>query len=41
VGDKQWQEWETKLVDPITKEELMFFPIDQSKEAWNWLRSDH
>ncbi|WP_441000456.1 STAS/SEC14 domain-containing protein [Fodinibius sp. SL11] len=41
VGDKQWQEWGTKLVNPITKEELMFFPIDQSKEAWNWVRSDH
>lgn len=36
VGDQKWEEWGTRLVDPITKEELKFFPIDQAEDAWNW-----
>lgn len=41
VGDKKWQEWGTRLVDPITKEKLTFFPIDQANKAWDWLRNEH
>ena len=41
VGDKQWQEWGTKLVDPITKEEMHFFPIDKAEDAWEWLKQNH
>lgn len=41
VGDKKWHEWGTQLVDPITREELKFFPLDQTDEAWEWITSDH
>lgn len=42
VGEKKWQEWGTKLVDPITSEELKFFSIEQAEDAWNWAEDkDH
>lgn len=41
VGDQKWEEWGTRLVDPITKEELKFFPIDQAKDAWNGAEQKH
>lgn len=41
AGDKKWQDWGTKLVNPITKEELKFFPIDQTDEAWDWIEQNH
>ena len=39
VGDKKWQEWGTRLVNPITKEELQFFPLSNAEIAWNWIQN--
>ncbi|TYP94953.1 SpoIIAA-like [Fodinibius salinus] len=41
VGEKKWQKWGTKLVDPITKEEMQFFSIDQAGNAREWLKQNH
>ena len=41
VGDKKWQKWGTRLVDPITKEELKFFSIENADSAWEWLNESH
>lgn len=41
VGEKKWQEWGTRLLDPITKEELQFFPIGQTEQAWQWVEENH
>ncbi len=41
VGEKKWQQWGTQLMDPITKEELKFFPIDRAGDAWKWTREEH
>lgn len=41
VGDKKWQEWSTRLVNPITKEELKFFPLEQARNAWDWVEENH
>lgn len=41
VGNKKWQEWGTRLMNPITKEELKFFSIDQAEKAWEWVKQDH
>ena len=41
VGEKKWQKWGTKLVNPITKEELKYFPIDQLDNAWEWISKEH
>ncbi len=39
VGEKKWQEWGTRLVNPITKEELRFFPLSDAEKAWNWIQN--
>lgn len=41
VGEKKWQEWGTRLVNPIIKEEITYFPLNKADEAWDWLRSEH
>jgi len=41
VGEKKWQEWGTRLMDPVIKEEMKFFPIDKVEDAWDWIEEDH
>lgn len=41
VGNKKWQEWGTKLMNPITKEELRFFSTEEANDAWSWMKKDH
>lgn len=38
VGEKKWQQWGTQLVNPITKEEIQFFPIPKAEKAWGWIK---
>ncbi len=41
VGDKKWQEWMVKIMDPFTRRtEEKFFPSDQLDDAWQWVRED-
>jgi hypothetical protein len=39
VGDKSWQAWLVKFLDPFTSSEERFFYPDQRQEAWSWVRS--
>lgn len=39
VGDKSWQAWLVKFMDPFTSSDEHFFYPDQRQEAWNWARS--
>ncbi|MDZ7691777.1 MAG: STAS/SEC14 domain-containing protein [Balneolaceae bacterium] len=41
IGEKKWQKWGTRLVDPLTSEELKFFPIEQADNAWEWISKEH
>lgn len=37
VGDKKWEEWATKLFDPLFRAEMRFFPTDRLDEAEAWV----
>ena len=39
VGDKKWQKWGTQIVNPLTKEELRFFPMKEKEEANSWIKA--
>lgn len=39
VGEKSWQVWLVKFMDPFTSSEERFFYPDQRQEAWSWARS--
>lgn len=38
VGDRQWLECGTNVVDPWLQTQLKYFLPDQIDEAWNWMR---
>jgi len=39
VGEKKWQEWMIKIMDPFTRHtDERFFNLDQLDEAWQWVR---
>ncbi len=40
VGDKRWQKWLAALADPFYADEAKFFDVENSAEAWDWLRED-
>ncbi|MGN6566985.1 MAG: STAS/SEC14 domain-containing protein [Flavipsychrobacter sp.] len=37
VGNKDWQEWLTKLMKPFTSAEIKFFDLAEKKEAKKWI----
>ena len=38
VGEKKWQEWMVRLMDPFTRRtDERFFDLGQLDEAWNWV----
>ena len=38
IGEKKWQEWMVKLMDPFTRRtEERFFDLEQLDEAWQWV----
>ena len=41
VGEKKWQQWSTRLMDPLFEEELKFFSTEDADRAWKWLEKSH
>ena len=38
VGEKKWQEWMIKIMDPFTRRtDERFYDLDQFNEAWQWV----
>jgi hypothetical protein len=41
IGEKKWQAWMVKIMDPFTRRtDEKFFELDQIQEAWNWVKED-
>ena len=41
IGDKKWQEWMIKIMDPFTRRtDERFFKMDQLEEAWRWVKEN-
>jgi len=41
VGDKKWQGWMVKIMDPFTRRtDERFFEVDQLEDAWEWVLED-
>jgi hypothetical protein len=41
VGDKKWQEWMVKIMDPFTRRtDERYFEVDQLDDAWQWIKED-
>ena len=39
IGDKKWQEWMVKMLDPFTRRtDERFFTFEQRDEAWRWVQ---
>lgn len=39
VGDKKWQEWMVKIMDPFTRRtDERFFDLDRLEDAWQWIK---
>lgn len=38
VGDKKWEKWLTKLVDPFYAIQAKYFHTTEMDAAWDWLR---
>ena len=39
VGDAKWEEWGTRLSDPLFRAEMKFFESSQHQVAESWVRS--
>jgi len=38
VGEKKWQRWMIKIMDPFTRRtEERFFDLEQLEDAWQWI----
>ena len=41
IGDKKWQKWMIKIMDPFTRRtDERFFSSDQIEEAWLWIKEN-
>jgi len=41
VGDKNWQGWMVKILDPFTRHtKERFFEVDQLEDAWSWIKEE-
>ena len=41
VGDKKWQKWMVKMMDPFTRRtDERFFNPDELDAAWNWIKEE-
>ena len=39
VGEKKWQEWMVKIMDPFTRRtDERFFDLDRLEDAWQWIK---
>lgn len=39
VGDRKWQEWMTRISDPLTSGEVRYFDTSEMDSAWAWVRN--
>lgn len=39
VGDSKWEEWGTKLFNPLFRAEMKFFPPSRRESAEGWARA--
>jgi hypothetical protein len=39
VGDQSWLEWVTKVFNPLVKTDVKYFPTNEIKDAWTWVKS--
>ena len=39
VGDQGWFQWWTKLLNPLVKTEVKYFPPHEIDDAWTWVKS--
>lgn len=39
AGDRKWQQWATRLLNPLTRSRMRFFDLDDTDEAWNWIEN--
>jgi hypothetical protein len=40
VGDKKWQKWIVKIMDPFTRRtDERYFSLAQLEEAWQWVKA--
>lgn len=40
VGDRKWEEWGTKLFDPLFRAEMKFFATAKRGAAQSWVREN-
>lgn len=40
LGDAKWEEWFTKLIDPVTPNEIKFFELHKIEHARKWLLAE-
>ena len=41
VGEKTWQEWMVKIMDPFTRRtDEHYFELDQLDAAWEWVQEE-
>ena len=41
VGEKKWQDWLVKAMDPFTRHtDERFFKMDQLEGAWHWVKEN-
>jgi hypothetical protein len=41
VGEKKWQEWMIKIIDPFTRRtDERFFELEKLDEAWSWIKGN-
>lgn len=41
VGEKKWQEWMIKIMDPSTRRtDERFFELEKLDKAWAWVKGD-
>lgn len=40
VGETRWQEWLSRLAEPLGRGMLRYFEHDDLEQAWEWLRRE-
>jgi hypothetical protein len=40
IGDRQWQEWMTRLWRPFTRAQVRYFEASAAGAAWAWIRQE-
>ena len=40
AGDKSWEDWMTRLTNPLTPGEMRYFSSAETAAAWTWVQGD-